>query len=71
MMQEPWAKLFSDVGAIREATETLKAEVHALRADVSALKGARAAIRGGWKVLSVVGSIGGAVGAILARAFWH
>lgn len=70
MMQEPWAKLFSDVGAIKEATETLKKELHAIRTDVSSIKQSRAAVRGGWKVISVVGSIGGAVGAILARVFW-
>jgi hypothetical protein len=61
------AELDRDIGRHDEAIVALKTEVHAMRNDLGEIKTTLAATKGGVRTLLTVASIGGAVGAGLAK----
>lgn len=56
-----------DIGRHDEAIDTLKDEVTGLRKDIAEIKSILATAKGGWKTLVAVGSIAGAIGAVLIK----
>lgn len=54
-----------------EAIRTLQAKVAALEAAQVLDRGAINQARGGWRVLLLVGTIAGTLGALLTRVFYH
>lgn len=57
------------IGAHDEAIETLKDEVRAMRRELSEIKKLLSKAEGGLRMLVTVGTIGGAVGAAIAKFF--
>lgn len=60
-------EILRDIGAHDEAIETLKDEVRAMRKELSEIKLILSETKGGLRVLLMVGSIGGAIGAAIAK----
>ena len=60
-----------DIGALKEAVETLKTEVERLRTDVGTVNRTLAEIRGGKKVLWALLGAAGVMGGFVSWAIEH
>jgi prefoldin subunit 5 len=61
------ADLHRQIGALQADMENLKDDMREVRIDVKQLVAVSEQAKGGWKVLAVVGSLGGAAGAMLTK----
>lgn len=61
------ADLYSQIGALKADVANLKEDVREVRTDVKQLVAVSEQAKGGWRVLAVVGSLGGAAGALLTK----
>lgn len=57
------------IGAHREAIQTLKDEVHEMRKDMKDIKDLLANTKGAWRMLVLVGTVGGAVAGFIIGLF--
>jgi len=69
-MAEPThGDLHRQIGALQADMENLKEDMKEVRSDVRQLVAVSEQTKGGWKVIAVVGSIGGVAGGLLTKIF--